>query len=49
MTPSQSELLDRAHELRESYDELDETSGLSPFDRRVLRFLEDIIDELESA
>jgi hypothetical protein len=49
MTPSQLELLERAHELRELYDELGETEGLSSLDTRVVRLLEDLIDELESA
>lgn len=48
MTPSRSELLDRAYELRESYDELEETEGLSTHDRKVVRFIEDAIEELES-
>lgn len=48
MTPSVSELIDRAYELREVYDELEETEGLSAHDRKVVRFIEDIIEELES-
>ena len=49
MTPTQSELLDRANDLLLQLDELEETAGLSTWDRKVLRFLEDIREELESA
>ena len=49
MTPTQSELLDRANDLLEQFDELEEGAGLSAWDRKILRFLEDIREELESA
>lgn len=48
MTPSRSELLDRAYELRELFDEIEESQGLSVLDRRVVRLIEDVIEEMES-
>ncbi len=47
-TPSQSDLIDRAHELRDQFDDQDEIQGLTSFERKVQRFLEDVLDELES-
>lgn len=49
MTPTRSELLDRAYELRELYDQIDESEGLNKIDARVVNFLEDVIEELENA
>lgn len=49
MTPTRSELLDRAYELREVYDAIEESQGLSTLDERVVRLIEDLIEELESA
>jgi hypothetical protein len=48
MTPSRSELLDRAYELRELFDEIEESQGLSVLDSRVVRLIEDVIEEMES-
>jgi hypothetical protein len=48
MTPSRSELLDRAYELRELFDEIEESQGLSVLDQRVVRLIEDVIEEMES-
>jgi hypothetical protein len=48
MTPSRSELLDRAYELRELFDEIEESQGLSDLDERVMRLIEDVIEEMES-
>ncbi len=49
MTPSRQELLERAYELREHFDTIDESQGLSPFDGKCLAFIEDTIEELEGA
>jgi hypothetical protein len=48
MTPTRSELLDRAYELRELFYEIEESQGLSTLDSRVVRLIEDTIEELES-
>jgi hypothetical protein len=48
MTPSRSELLDRAYELRELFDEIEESQGLSVLDSRVVRLIKDVIEEMES-
>jgi hypothetical protein len=49
MTPSHAELLERAYYLRELYDDMGDAEGHSNFDMHVMQFVEDVIEELESA
>lgn len=48
MTPTRSELLDRAYELRDQVDEIYETRDFTTIERKMHTFLCDIIEELES-
>jgi len=49
MTPSRVELVDRAYSLLESLDLLADIRRLADHEHTFRRFLEDVIEELESA
>jgi hypothetical protein len=49
LTPSRQELLDRAYTILESLDLLTDIRRLADHEHTMRRFVEDVIEELESA